>query len=299
MPSGKNWMNFIYINLGFIAQVLVMYYFTALIEIKKNWPEYRCNPLYMPLSDNISEDFTYCVQNTQINLMGYLLQPITYLISSMNSIGGEFSTSINSVRGFISMLREFITSIVENIYNVFLNLIIQFQIIMIGIKDMIGKVIGIMVALMYMMDGSIKTMESAWNGPAGQMVQSLSCFDPETKIRLKNGDIFPMKDIPLDSVLENGSKVFAVMKISNSGEDLYKIKKGGVNEEDIYVTGSHYIYDDIDKKSFIQVKQYKLATKVTNKIPWYSCLITTNNKMQIGKHIFWDWEDDCLSNSHN
>ena len=79
MPSGKNWLNFIYINLGFIAQVLIMYYFTALIEIKKNWPDYRCNPIYMPLSDNISEDFTYCVQNTQINLMGYLLQPITYI----------------------------------------------------------------------------------------------------------------------------------------------------------------------------------------------------------------------------
>lgn len=294
MPSGKNWINFIYVNLGFIAQVLVMYYFTALIEIKKNWPEYRCNPLYMPLSDNISSDFTYCVQNTQINLMGYLLQPITYLISSMNSIGGEFTTSINSVRGFISVLRDFITSIVENIYNVFLNLIIQFQVIMIGIKDMIGKVIGIMVALMYMMDGSIKTMESAWNGPAGQMVQSLSCFDPETKIRLQNGAIYSMKDIPLDAVLENGSKVFAVMKITNSGEDLYKIKEGGVNNEDIYVTGSHYIYDDVDSNRFIQVHKYKLATKVTNIVPWYSCLITTDNKIKIGKHLFWDWEDDCL-----
>ena len=295
MPSGKNWMNFIYVNLGFIAQVLVMYYFTALIEIKKNWPQYRCNPLYMPLSDNIGEDFTYCVQNTQINFMGYLLQPITYLISSMNSVGGEFATSINSVRGFISQLRDFITSIVENIYNVFMNLIIEFQVIMIGIKDMIGKVIGIMVTLMYMMDGSIKTMKSTWNGPAGQMVQALSCFDPETKIQLKNGEIYLMKDVPLDAVLENGSKVFAVMKLINSGDDLYKITKGGVNEEDIYVTGSHYIYDDIEKNGFIQVKKYKLATKVSNKIPWYSCLITTTNRIQIGKHVFWDWEDDCLS----
>ena len=123
MPSGKNWMNFIYVNLGFIAQVLVMYYFTALIEIKKNWPEYRCKPLYMPLSDNIADDFTYCVQSTQINFMGYLLQPITYLISSMNSIGGEFMSSINSVRGFISVLRDFISSIVENDYNFFGNIV--------------------------------------------------------------------------------------------------------------------------------------------------------------------------------
>ena len=84
MPTGQNWVNFIYINLGFLAQVLVMYYLTALIDIKKNWPEYRCNPIYMPLSDDIEADFTYCVQNTQINLMGYLLQPLTYLISSIS-----------------------------------------------------------------------------------------------------------------------------------------------------------------------------------------------------------------------
>ena len=90
MPTGQNWINFVYVNLGFIAQVLFMYYCTALIEIKKNWPEYRCNPLYMPLSDDIASDFTYCVQSTQINLMGYLLQPLTYLILTIFEINLKY-----------------------------------------------------------------------------------------------------------------------------------------------------------------------------------------------------------------
>lgn len=296
MPTGQNWINFIYVNLGFLAQVLVMYYFTALIEIKKNWPEYRCNPLYLPLSDNMTEDFTYCVQNTQINLMGYIMQPFTYLINSLTSMGGNFSDNLNGIRGMISSIRTFIRNIVEDIFAVFLNLVIEFQVIMIGIKDMMGKLIGIMVTLMYMLDGSVMTMKSAWSGPPGQMVQALSCFHPQTLIRLKNGKVVSIQDVPLGSILENGGKVFAVMKIDNSGEPLYKIK-GGVNNEFIYVTGSHFIYDKGSKK-FIKVSESSIATREENiTVDWYSSLLTTDNKIQIGDHTFWDWEDDCLTNA--
>ena len=297
MPTGQNWIHYIYLNLGFIAQVLAMYYFTALIEIKKNWPEYRCNPLYMPLSDNMKEDFTYCIQNTQINLMGYLLQPFTYLLNSLNSMGGQFSDNLNGIRGMMSFIRDFVTSIVENIFAVFANIVTEFQVIMIGIKDLVGKIIGIMVTLMYMMDGSVKTMKSAWAGPPGQMVQALGCFHPQTKVKLKNGKIFLIQDIPLGSILENGGKVFAVMKIDNTGESLYKIK-GGINNELIYVTGSHFIYDKI-LNQFIKVENSKQASREENvKIEWFSSLITTDNKIQIGSHLFWDWEDDCLTNNN-
>ena len=72
MPKGSDWVNFIYVNLGFIAQVVAMYYFSAINDIKENWPKYRCNPLYMPFSDNIEKDFVYCVQNTQMSFMGYV-----------------------------------------------------------------------------------------------------------------------------------------------------------------------------------------------------------------------------------
>ena len=296
MPTGKNWIDFLYVNLGFVAQVLFMYFYIALVDIRKNWPKYRCNPMYMVLSENITEDFTYCVQNTQLNFMGYLLQPITYLFSQMNSIAGEFLSNINGIRNMFSFIRTFITNIVSGIFGVFSNLIIQFQIVTIGIKDMIGKIIGIVVTILYIMDGANKTIVSAWNGPPGQLVKalgSISCFDPETKIKLKNGNITFIKDVPLGSVLENDSRVIAVMQLENLGEQLYKIK-GGINGDDIYVTGSHFIYDKKADK-FIQVKCYSESEpEEIKKIEWYSCLITSNNKITIGEHIFWEWEDDCL-----
>jgi len=295
MPTGQNWINFIYINLGFIAQVLVMYYFTAIIEIKKNWPLYRCNPIYMPLSDDIASDFTYCVQTTQINMMGYLLQPLTYLISSISSVGAEFNENINGVRSMFDFVRTFITSIVENIFGVFSNIVIEFQTITIGIKDMMGKLIAILVTFLYMMDGANQTMESAWNGPPGQLVKAL-CFHPETEILLENKNYIKIKDLELGDKLLNNSKVIGIIKLDNSEkkEDLFEIENK-INFKSIFVTGSHYIFDKSVNK-YIQVKYYKdakLSKKISSDILY--CLLTSNHKITIGEHLFWDWDDDHIN----
>ena len=158
MPTMNNYLNLIYVNLGFLAQITIMMYFKSALEIKENWPLYRCNPPYWVFSENISEDFTYCVQNTQLNMMGYLTQPLNYMIDSLASIGSSFNMNINNIREVISSVRNFISDIIQNIFGVFLNIIIQFQKIMISIKDLVGKILGIVVTILYILDGSLKTM---------------------------------------------------------------------------------------------------------------------------------------------
>lgn len=299
MPTMQNFSTFFLVNLAFLLQILGIVYFRSLIEIKKNWPLYRCNPPYWFFSDNISEDFTYCVQNSQMNIMGYLLKPITYLISNLIDVSSEFNTNINNIRFMISNMRTFFGSAIEKISGMFLNIVLEFQKILIKLKDMIGKLVGINITILYVLDGSIKTMQSAWNGPTGKMVRAIgSCFHPDTKIKTKDGQIYAMKDLPLGSELEGGSKVFSVLKIDNPHKDLlYKIKNG-VNGDDIYVTGEHYIFD-ITSNKFIQVKD-SLNAEIQSSVysDWFSCLITTNGRIQIEDHIFWDWEDDVLNFKH-
>jgi hypothetical protein len=188
------------------------------------------------------------------------------------------------------------SSTIQSVFGVFLNLVIEFQKITISIKDLIGKTIGIMVSLMYVLDGSILTMGSTWNGPPGQMVRALGkCFDPETKVRLQNGDIKMMKDVDLGDILENGSIVESVMKIDNKRDHvpLYVIKGHGVNKEDIYVTGSHLVFNDATKQ-FCKIEDYNNAKLSDKKTYWFSCLITSDHKIQIGCEVFWDWEDHFL-----
>jgi hypothetical protein len=155
---------------------------------------------------------------------------------------------------------------------------------------------GIMVSVMYIMDGSIKTMSSTWNGPPGQMVRSLGkCFHPNTHIKLLDGTIKYIKDLDLGDILEDGAIIESLMKIDNKRETvpLYIIKEAGVENHDIYVTGSHLILDKTSSK-FIKVENYSKAMLTNLQTEWFSCLITSNHKIKIGKEIFWDWEDHFI-----
>jgi hypothetical protein len=304
MPTGRNWLYFIYVNLGFALYVAGTYYLSSVQEIKDNWPLYRCNPMYMPLSDNMSEDFTYCVQNITTSFMGYLLQPLTFITSTLSDMGANFTVQIDNVRAMFNKIRSFVSNIFQSIFGVFLNIIIEFQKIIIGLKDMVGKTIGIVVTMMYVLDGSIKTMNSAWKGPSGQLVRALGkCFYPMTKIRLQNGNIVAIKDINLGDVLENGSIVYSTMRIDNVDrnstlrkEKLYIIKKTGVNKENIHVTGSHLVFDKRVNK-FIPVSNYADAALSNVATDYLSCLITSDHKIKIGEEVFWDWEDHFIKNS--
>jgi len=300
MPSVSNYLNLLYVNLGFISLITAMMFFRNAIDIKENWPKYRCNPPYWIYSENISEDFTYCVQNTQLNMMGYLLQPLNYMVDSLATIGSSFNININGIRQMVSNIRNFIGSIVENIFGVFLNIIIKFQEIIISMKDLVGKILGIVITILYVLDGSIKTMNSAWAGPTGQMVRKIgkigSCFHPETLVELKNGSKCMMKDLELGSVLSDNSVVFSVMKIHNiNNENLYKIVD---KDQIIYVTGNHFILNK--NNEWIKVKMYEDAKEQSDvNSEWFSCLITTTGRIKIGNYIFWDWEDDFLQEYNN
>jgi hypothetical protein len=268
MPSGKNWFNFLYVNLVFAIYIAGVLYYNQVDEIKANWPLYRCNPMYMPLADDVKSNFVYCIKSIQSNFMGYLLQQLKFLSRSIGGIMGNFITEINYIRD-------------------------MFNKITIGIKDLIGKTICIMTSLLDVMDGSIKTINSTWNGPPGQMDRALGkCFHPNTHIKLLNGTIKSIKDVDLGDILEDGSIVESVMKIDNKSNPvpLYVIKKTGVDEQDIFVTGSHLVFDET-ANNFIKVENYSKASPTNSEPEWFSCLITSNHKIQIGNEIFWDWED--------
>jgi len=92
--------------------------------------------------------------------------------------------------------------------------------------------------------------------------------------------------------LENGSVVESIMRIDNKmePEPVYILKGCGVNKEDIYVTGSHLVFDN-SKHKFVKTKNYLKAEKSNTVVSEFSCLITNDHKITIGSEIFWDWED--------
>lgn len=293
MPRGSDWFNFVYVNMAYLALIFVIAIFMRLQEIRKNWPKYRCNPVYMPFADDVSKNFTTCVQNMQANYMGYLLQPIWSTISSMQSMGLDTMNSLQNFRKMIAFIRDSFGGVMGAIMGIFVNIVMKIQEISIAIKDSVAKLSATVVTFMYMMDGTRLTLGSIWSGPPGQMVRSL-CFASETRIKLKNGDIKEMKDLDLGNVLSNGSRVIGIMRISNENEEnLYHIPIGETVFDSVLVTGDHYILN-IKTGKYVKVRNHPEAVVSSSCPSEFSCIITDDHRICIGKQVFWDWDDDMI-----
>jgi len=291
------------LSLFILLIFIVLYVFNVLSvgiqKIKDDWPQYRCNPIVMPFASVFGYDpmsnFSFCIQTMMSSYMGYLMQPIKYSFSVLGNISKDINDGLTGVRAFFNNIRNYITNIIQTVFGVFLNILIEFQRVTINIKDMFAKLIGILATLMYTLEGTVDTMESAWNGPPGQLVRAL-CFHPDTKVELKDGSLYAMKDVPLNSILKTGSKVCAVMNISNiteKGEFIEKLYSidGGENNEKILVSGSHLIYNN-ETKQFVHVEDLSNVIISDINSPNFACLITSDHIIPIGKHIFHDWEDN-------
>jgi len=289
------------IILVFVALYFINVFAIGIANIKRDWPKYRCNPSVMPFASMFGHDpvknFTYCIQTMQGNYMGYLLQPLQYSMDVTGNLGKELNESIMNIRAFFNYIRNMITDIVQNVFGVFLNILIEFQKITIGIKDIFAKLVGLLAALMYIISGSFDTMNSMWRGPSGQLVRTVGkCFDPDSMIMLESGEVKRMGDVKLGDKLPHGGEVFATMELKN-----WKMVDGVKKQEEIlyeiesslgplYVTGSHLAYDS-------EVKQWKkvadmFAGRQTKRVcERLVCLCTTNNLIPISGHIFHDWDD--------
>lgn len=288
-----------------IIMFILLYIFNILAvgikNIENNWPQYRCNPVVMPFSSVFGHDttsnFTFCIQSMMQNYMGFLMHPLFHNFNILGTISTKVRGGIRSAKAFFNYLRLSIVGVIHGVFSAFLNILIEFQRVTINLKDIFSKLIGIMVTIIYTVEGSLHAMNSTWDGPPGQLVKAL-CFHPDTKIELKDGSLVAMKDMPLNAVLKTGSKVSAVMNISNLDEkgdfieELYSIE-GGENDEIILVSGSHLVHDPEIKK-FIQVKDLSVDKAKISSIhsATFSCLITSDHIIPIGKWIFHDWEDN-------
>ena len=277
----------------FIGLFALNYLTIGLKEIKENWPKHRCSPMIMPFAGSLGfdamENFTFCIANIQKNMMGHFLAPVSFNLSMIGGLGGSLMTALNKMRIMFSSLRNMITNIVGDVFGIVLNVVIQFQKLIIKLKDLIFKIIGSMTITIYMLQSAMHTGKSIYRGPIGSTLRTI-CFSPKTMLKTKKGKMVQMKDLDLGEILENGSEVTAILRIKgDKNEPYYKIFSKELNDY-IYVTGTHKIQDK-NSNRFIPVELCDYAEKTNSYDDVLSCLVTDDHLIKIGEHIFWDWED--------
>jgi len=175
--KASDMLNVLIIILGFLFLWVVSTIIMGLKKIKQNWPKYRCNPSVMPFAGQLGydafENFTYCIGNIQMDLMGYFLRPIYFVIEMASSLGKELMNSIQSIREMISWMRFSIFGIITDVLGIFINIVSRFQILIIQMKTLVMKMIAITVVILYKIEGAMMTGKSIYRGPIGDVLRFL------------------------------------------------------------------------------------------------------------------------------
>lgn len=267
-----------------IGATVYMYAMTNIKKLKANWPEHRCNPLYMPMAGLVGQDvftnFTGCVMKNFQDYAGFMMDPIMSTFTDLTEGVSEIGDAMDDMRGMMSDVRGGFLGIVGTVFGKIENLMSQFQYIIIRMRTLLARVVGIMMSFMYIFYGGMQTGESVGAGPIGKTVSFL-CFDPLTQIETYYGEKIPISNAYLGAKLKNGATVTSVYMLVGAGVDMYIV-------DDVTVSGNHKL---IYEGNIIPVKNHPLA-KRTSSLPFLICIDTSNNRIQINNTEFLDFSED-------
>ncbi len=137
------------------------YVMNKLKPIKTDWVNQRCNPAVMPFAGLINappnsskieytaENFYQCTQNILATIIGYFIAPINFTIEHMGDFWKEIMVGINMVRHVFAYIRNRIMAIVMDIFGRTYNIIIPVQIVLIKLKDVLAKSVGVLTSGLY------------------------------------------------------------------------------------------------------------------------------------------------------
>ena len=176
MASSNDITNTIIIIIIFVVINLTSILGISIQHVKDNWNEYKCMPIVIPFSGYFGHDpmetFNGCIQGVLSGFMGNILGPVYTIFEQISAIGaqiGKFMSMFNNIAGlfkfnFLSMLL--------NVYDIGIKILLGLTQFAITIQDMLNKVVGVFMTVIYIFLGANITLISIWNGLPGQIVKT-------------------------------------------------------------------------------------------------------------------------------
>lgn len=255
-------------------------------EIRENWIQYRCNPLYMPFAGMVGQDvasnFTKCTMKSFQDYAGFIMDPIQTLFGTFLKMFSSIAESLQSMRQMFAGIRNGFLGIVSMIFGKLANTMAAMQYLMIRIRTVFMRVAGIMQGMMNIATAGVQTGRSVVNGPIGKTISFL-CFAPETQVKLLDASSAPIAHLHVGDVLTDGSVVTGKYYLSGQGETLYSYRG-------VLVTGSHRLEDG----SFVSDQPDAILT--TQRRSTLVCLDTDTGLIPINDVLFRDFEADSFLN---
>jgi len=136
-------------------------YQSILAQVKTNWNQNRCNPIYMPFAGMImpqpgysttettSENFSYCIKQDVSAVFSIAMMPLEF---AMYLIIDFIDTVLEAIMAFMSLikwLKDQIGGIFATIYNKIVYFLVPLVEMVIHLRDMVAKLNGVAITALY------------------------------------------------------------------------------------------------------------------------------------------------------
>jgi hypothetical protein len=162
------------LGIGAVTVAITSYttYQSILLQIRNNWNESKCNPIYMPFAglimpqpgistiDNTVQNFTYCIKQDAAAVFNIAMLPFEFCLFLVIEFLDTVMEAIMAFIKLIQWLKDQIGGIVASLYNKLLYFIIPLIEIIIHIRDGLSKINGIAVTSLFVTMTVYKTTVS-------------------------------------------------------------------------------------------------------------------------------------------
>jgi hypothetical protein len=147
--------------------------------IKDHWSELRCNPAYMFLASqdiggvDIFTNFNNCVTKNFHDYAGVTMDGMNDQMGTVASSLGSIGGSLSDMRGMFGDVRSSFMMIFQMVFGKIHNLMTSMQYLMIRIRTLMGRIVGVFASLIYVFYAGQQTGAAVWNGPVGTVARIL------------------------------------------------------------------------------------------------------------------------------
>ena len=183
-----------------LTALILMFTLGNLTEIQKNFPRYRCNPLFMPFASNFGYDtkdnFNFCLSTIFDNKAAEIFGPIYQLLGGFVSLTKSIVDVALGIRKLFSNFLLGVNGFVQNVRDRIQQLLFSIRMSFMRMQHLMSRVYGTMYAVIWMGTSAIT---AGFNVSDNSMVQFLFefCFDPQTPLHLADGSVIAIKDAKL------------------------------------------------------------------------------------------------------
>jgi hypothetical protein len=165
---------FIGITLGAVIAAIFMYGLNQAKYVRDNWSEMRCNPAYMLLpivvdvGVDVGTNFINCTTKSFGDYSGLAMDGMNAQMSIVGDSLGTIGSAMSDMRGMMGSTRGGFMMVFQMVFGKIQNLMSSMQYLMIRIRTLMGRIVGVFASVIYAFYAGEQTAEAAKNTPFGK-----------------------------------------------------------------------------------------------------------------------------------